>query len=117
MAPGLSSEPGLIHHGHGSGYSLVNLCYLQGATRIILLGYDLTYAPDYNGKSREIGSRPRHYFGEYPAQLQHWPSVKVKDGVHFELCELYATITEVEIINCTPGSALTCFPRVDIDSL
>jgi hypothetical protein len=81
----------------------------MGAERIVLLGYDLKYAPDYDGKSREIGSTPRHYFGEYPGSMAHWPSVQVKDGVHVELVEFYRSVKEqglVELINATPGSAL-----------
>lgn len=106
---GLCEEPKIIHHGHGSGYSLVGMAHKKGAKRIYLLGYDLKYAPDYDGKSQRIGSEPRHFFGEYPPELQHWPSVKVESGVHVELVDLYRSIHEqglVEIINCTPGSAL-----------
>jgi|DEB0MinimDraft_10_1074344.scaffolds.fasta_scaffold02917_15 hypothetical protein len=108
-APGLSIDPDYIHHGHGSGYSLVSMAHKMGAERILLLGYDLKYAPDYDGRSRKVGSSPRHYFGEYPASMQHWPSVQVKGGVHVELLSLYKSIFEqglVEIVNCTPGSAL-----------
>ena len=108
-APGLSTDPGLIHHGHGSGFSLVSMAHRMGAKRILLLGYDLKYAPDYDGRARNIGSAPRHFFGEYPTSMQHWPSVQVRDGVHVELVELYRSVHEqglVEIINCTPGSAL-----------
>jgi hypothetical protein len=119
-APGLSTDARYIHHGHGSGFSLVNLVYLLGATRIVLLGYDLKYAPDYDGRSRVIGSLPRHYFGEYEAQLQHWPSVSVKGGVHVQLVELYQSVARqaaVEIINATPDSAIQCFPQVNIAAL
>lgn len=119
-APGLSTDPMVIHHGHGSGFSLVNLAFLQGAERIVLLGYDLKYAQDYDGKARQIGSSPRHFFGEYPQELQHWPSVKVKNGVHVELLDLYRSVAEqgaVEIINATPGSAIDCFPMKDIEDL
>ena len=75
----------------------------------MLLGYDLKYAADYDGKARQIGSSPRHFFGEYESNLQHWPSVQVKAGVHVELVHLYKTIEIqglIEIVNCTPGSAL-----------
>jgi hypothetical protein len=106
---GLSSNPRVISHGHGSGFSLVSMAHKKGADRIILLGYDLKYAPDYDGKAREIGSFPRHFFGEYPHSMQHWPSVQVKNGVHVELVELYQAVKEqgfVELVNCTPNSAL-----------
>lgn len=119
-APGLSTDPAVIHHGHGSGYSLVNLAYLMGAERIVLLGYDLKYAPDYDGRNEFIGSGPRHYFGEYPEPLQHWPSVRVRAGVHVELLDLYRSVAAqglVEVLNATPDSAIDCFPRVTIDAL
>lgn len=118
--PGLSSDPAYVHHGHGSGYTLVNLAYLLGATRIVLLGYNLTYAPDYDGATRRPGRTPRHYFGEYPKSMQHWPTKRVKAGVHVELLELYRTVAAqgaVEIINATPDSALDAFPKVAIDEL
>src|SRR5688572_28896660 len=35
-AHGLSTSPSYIHHGHGSGFSLCNLVYLLGGTRIVL---------------------------------------------------------------------------------
>lgn len=113
-APGLSTDPGVIHHGHGSGYSLVNLAYLHGADRIVLLGYDLRYPQSYDGAARQPGGK-RHYWegGEYPAHLQHWPTVKIERGVHRGLLELYQGVADqglVEIVNATPGSALTCFP-------
>lgn len=119
-APGLSTDPAVVHHGHGSGYSLVNLAYLMGADRIVLLGYDLKYAPDYDGGARQIGSMPRHYFGEYPAALQHWPKVQVRAGIHVELLELYRSVAKqgaVEVLNATPNSAIDCFPKVVIDAL
>jgi hypothetical protein len=117
---GLSNNPRIVHHGHGSGYTMLNLAYLMGASRILLLGYDCKYAPDYDGKQRNVGGAPRHYFGEYPRTLQHWPSVQVKNGVHVEMVSLYASVAmqnAVEIVNCTPGSAIDCFPRADIEQL
>lgn len=119
-AKGLSTDPRYVHHGHGSGYTMLNLAYLMGAARIVLLGYDCKYASDYKGQDRKIGATPRHYFGEYPSALQHWPFFSIKDGVHVEMVELYRSVASqgaVEIVNCTPGSAIDCFPRVDIESL
>lgn len=118
-ARGLSTDPEIIHHGHGSGYTLLNLAYLMGAERILLIGYDMKYASDYNGHMQKVGSGPRHYFGEYPQCLQHWPKMRVKNGIHEELVELYRSVAAqgvVEIINCTPGSAIDAFPRADIDA-
>lgn len=117
---GLSKDPSYVHHGHGSGYTLLNLAYLKGAERVVLLGYDLKYAQDYDGYNQIPGSGPRHYFGEYPEVLQHWPKLEVRQGVHVGLLELYETVKRqgaVEVVNCTPGSAITCFDSVSIDAL
>jgi len=106
---GLSESPNLIHHGHGSGYSLVSMAHRHGFNRIYLLGYDLKYAPDYDGRNHQVGSTPRHFFGEYPSSMRHWPKQSVHKGVHTELVDLYKSIKEqglVELVNCTPGSAL-----------
>lgn len=115
--PGLSTDPTVLHHGHSSGYQLLGMAYRSGARRILLLGYDLAFASDYDGRAMKAGSGPRHFFGEYEPALQHWPSVKVRAGVHVELLDLYQSVADqgaVEIINCTGGGVLECFPRADI---
>lgn len=115
---GLCAEEKIIHHGHGSGYSLVGMAHKMGATRVLLLGYDLKYPKDYDGKAQRVGTGQRHYFGEYPTNLQHWPSVRVESGVHVELVDLYRSIHEqglIELVNCTPGSALEqVIPSMDM---
>lgn len=120
-AEGLSEDPAVIHHGYGSGYSLLNLVYLMRPSRIVLLGTDLKYAKNYCGARQLIGSTPRHYFGEYPAELQHWPRLKVREGVHFELVRMYTLLNKQQlrcpIINCSPGSALTALPMMDISDV
>jgi hypothetical protein len=120
-AKGLSTDPDVIHHGFGSGFSLVSMAYRAGAKSILLLGYDLKFASDYDGRSRQIGSTPRHFFGEYPPQMAHWPSVQVRHGVHIGLVELYRSIHEqglVELICVTPHSALEgVIPSMDISDV
>lgn len=110
---GLCEDPKVIYHGHGSGYSLLGIAHKLGARRILLLGYDMKFAPDYDGYAQRPGSAPRHFFGEYPPELQHWPKQPFTD-----LIPLYAAIREqglVELINCTPGSALeSVLPSMDI---
>ena len=96
------------------------MAHRSGADRIVLIGYDCKYSENYDGLEREIGSTPRHYFGEYPESMQHWPSVCIQGGVHTELVGLYRSIKEqglVEVVNCTPGSAIDCFEFVDIEDL
>jgi len=115
---GLSTDPSIIHINHGSGPMCINLALHYGVKRVLLIGHDMKFAPDYNGQQQQAGSEPRHYFQEYPKPLQHWPSVKVglsKPGVLDGLIEAYDKMVpqlealDMEVINCTPGSALTSF--------
>jgi len=116
---GFSKDPNYLHFGHSSGFQIAGLAYRDKIKKMILLGYDMCFAPDYNGRNRQIGNKPRHYFGEYPEQLQHWPSVKIQRGVFTELIQHFERVseinTDVEIINCSPDSAMTCFPMMKLE--
>jgi len=110
---GLSTDPTVIHYGHSSGYQLINLALHYGVTEMILVGYDLRYPKGYNGHTRVTGGA-RHYFGEYPPQLQHWTKFNIGDNGELNgLLDCYRTINPddygIRIINCSPGSALDFF--------
>lgn len=99
-AGGLSLDPGAIVSGKSSGYQAINLAVLLGAKRIVLLGYDM--------KSRADG------------QHHHYPNAEARKGDcapnYPQFLERMATLPPalaaagVEVVNATPGSALTCFP-------
>jgi len=110
---GLSTDPAVIHYGHSSGYQLVNLVYHYGIREMVLIGYDLRYPKDYNGMKQQAGG-DRHYFGEYPSELQHWTKFNMgQNGEINGLLECYRTIKPedygLRIINCSPGTALDFF--------
>ena len=113
---GLSTDPSYIHYGHSSGYQLLGIAYHAGVREMLLVGYDLRYPAGYSKPERKPGG-DRHYFGEYPPQLQHFPSVGPA-GEMTGLLECYRTIKPedygLRIINCTPGSALRCFEAGDL---
>ena len=116
---GLSTDPSFLYHGHGSGFQLLGMAYRARPERIVLLGYDLSFAPDYDGRARQIGSSPRHFFGEYEPSLQHWPSKMVQQGRHIELLRFYQEVADqnpVPIINCS-GGVMECFPRMDVEQI
>lgn len=122
--PGLSTDPSVVHINHGSSPMCVNLALHYGIKKLLLIGHDMKYAPDYNANKCDPGSTPRHYFDEYPKPLQHWPSVRVglsKPGVLDGLIEAYDRMVpqlktlEMEVINCTPGSALSSFPMSSLE--
>lgn len=103
---GLSPDPRQLCHGSNSGFQAINLAYLFGARRIILLGIDMAIGEDgrththegYGPCVQEVELHLKAVF------LPKFPSLvkPLKDA-------------GVEVINASPRSALTCWPRVSID--
>lgn len=119
---GLSFDPSVIHI-NGSGPSSINLAMHYGIKKLLLIGHDMRYASDYDGRNKIIGSSPRHYFSEYPEPLRQWPKVGVGESGpgHLDcLIKVYENMVAdlkkagIEVINCTPGSALRLFPMGDL---
>lgn len=96
---GLSTDPSVVHTGKNSGYQAINVAVHLGATRILLLGYDMQAA---------IGG-PAHFFGNHP-----WGGVPAAFDLFRTLFETIVAPLKaigVTVINCTRETALTCFPR------
>lgn len=101
---GLGRE--MLHFGGSSGYQVLNLSYLWGARRMILLGYD-------NKKARDGRS---HWFGDHPPDLgQHQP-FNLWAG-NFPILAADLAREGIEVLNATADTALTCFPRVTLDAI
>lgn len=98
---GYSLDPGLIHYGDNSGFQAINLAILLGAVKIVLVGYDMRHV---NGKS--------HFFGDHPKEHLHQ---RDEYGSFLPLFEAAPAPEGVEIINATPGSALTCYPMMGLE--
>jgi len=112
-AEGLSTDPNYLHWGHGSGYELMGVAYHLGVSEFVLIGYDLRFPKGYEG-TKQIAGGDRHYFGEYPKELQHWTRLNMGDNGELNgLLDCYRTINTKElgirIVNCSPGSALDFF--------
>lgn len=78
----------------------------MGAKRVILLGYDMAA----HGK--------KHFFGDHPSGLAN-PTEHLFDAwrKNFETTLPDLARAGVEVINCTPGSALTCFPMKRLEEV
>jgi len=103
---GLETSPVGVKHGSNSGYQAINLAYLLGAARIILLGYDM-----------KCQAAHTHWHDE-PRQAQ--PVFQtVLDSFIPAFDTLAAPLKEagVEVINCTPDSALKCWPYVPLEEV
>ncbi|MFV1983008.1 MAG: hypothetical protein ACC657_05645 [Thiohalomonadales bacterium] len=107
---GLSTNNNFIHAHHGSGPQILNIALHYGVTKMALIGWDMRYPGKISDRQYE---EKRHYFGEYPKELQHWPRTS-ENGNLSGLIREVETIKPhdygIEIINCTKDSALTCFP-------
>lgn len=104
-----SSKHGLgvdcVHFGGNSGYQAINLAFLWGAKRIVLLGFD---AKPVNGKD--------HWFGQHPKGLkQQQPYSLWLDRFPHLARDLVAQ--GVEVINCSMDSAIDCFRKQEIETI
>lgn len=97
-------QPGIspIRWGRSSGHIAVSLAIAMGARRIVLLGYDMSAIDglthchdDYQNPDHEVYAR------EFIPAFTGWNADALAVGV--------------DIVNATPGSALTEFPPVEID--
>ena len=96
-APGFSTDQNMLHYGQNSGFQAVNLALLKGATKVVLIGFDM----------REVGGQ-RHFFGNHPAGLRN-------NGDYRNFIRAFEQAKPpVPIINATPGSALKCYPMMDL---
>lgn len=101
---GLCTTPGEINSGResSSGFQAINLAYHLGATRIVLIGYDMRH----HGKQA-------HFFGDHPK------AANFSNGPPTRFIPTFQTIRPkqygLEIINATPGSLVTAFPFMSLD--
>lgn len=96
---GISTDPSLIHTGSNSGFQALNLAILAGASRVLLLGYDMQPT---NGQS--------HWFGDHPGSLNRASPFAVFRKAFEDAADQIARLG-VEVINCSRETSLTCFKR------
>lgn len=99
---GLETNPIGLRTGKNSGYQAINLAVHLGAKKIILLGFDMRQGP----KGED------HWFGAHPYHTAQIPYPAFREA--FETIVEPLKAAGVEVLNATPGSALTCFPRVSL---
>lgn len=80
--------------GSNSGLLGMEVAVMLGATSIILLGFDM---------------HGTHYFGPHASPLRN-----TSDRRFEAFKQQIAGFNKVPVFNCTPGSALTCFPMLSI---
>lgn len=96
---GLCRVPGYIHLFGNSGAQGVNCVYHEQATHIILIGFDM---------HRENGV---HFHGDHPKGMVNAPAIHMPIWrKNFECLTAGLKAEGVQLINATPGTALTCMP-------
>lgn len=102
-APGLSRDKTRIHTGRNSGYAAIGLAYNLGATRILLIGFDMM-----------IQGTKRHWFGDHPGKMNAASN-------YMDFREAFGTIKPaeygIEIWNCSRQTALEHFPIYNLDEI
>lgn len=97
---GLELTPTGLRRGMNSGYQAINVAVHLGASRIVLLGYDM-----------QMASGVTHFFGEHPAGRMRRKS----DYAAFCACfdSLVAPLADlgIAVVNASRESALASFPR------
>jgi hypothetical protein len=99
-APGMSTDPGVVHRGYNSGYQALNIALLCKAEIVVLLGYDCGHTP---------GS-PSHFFGDHPDGLQRNSPY---DLFRRSFADAAPTIS-ARVINVSRQTTLDCFERMSI---
>lgn len=94
---------GLRTGGGHSGFQAINLAVQFGAKRILLVGFDMTLGHGAHWKDDERGvGKPDD------GRIRSWR--EAMDGCAAQFSEL-----GVDVINCTPQSALTAYPKMALD--
>ncbi|HYH39910.1 MAG TPA: hypothetical protein VD860_16940 [Azospirillum sp.] len=102
---GFDPDPACVRTGANGVYQAMHSAIHAGAARIVLVGVDM---------KRGRGGRS-HFFGEHPdGRVDDHASVMLP---HFPTLQPALTERGIEVINCTPGSALTCFPMGNLDEV
>jgi len=100
---GFDKDPSCTRTGGNSGFQAIHLALHAHAARILLCGFDL---------------RGGHWHGKHPEPLRN-----AGEGIYGRWLPLFAALADeanergTEILNCTPGSALTLWPQVNLEEV
>jgi len=98
---GLETDPGGLRHGSNSGYQAIGLAYHLGVSQIVLLGFDMRCDGDrvhWRDRAKDNAD----------AQARVMSTVMLP-----KFNSLVAPLRDagVQVWNCTPDSALRCWPH------
>lgn len=91
-----------VMNGRNSGYGALHLAVHLGVDRALLLGFDCKRGAD--GK--------KHWFGEHPNHSDQPHDIWIR---HFNALAPILEQRGIEVINCSPDTALQCFRREPLE--
>lgn len=97
---GFDQDPTCIRTGNGSGYQAVHCAMQACAKRVVLLGFDMQGGHWHSGHAGE-------------APTDHAETMRK----HFETLVPTLEGLKIEVVNCSPGSALKCFPHAELSAV
>jgi hypothetical protein len=106
QSPELVYDPRPTHivSGGNSSYQAVQIAAKLGAKRILLLGVDMT-----------VHRNRLHWFGNHPHELHTVPLFKSWIKAFGRMAPVLERMG-VEVVNCSPITALECFRRAPLES-
>jgi hypothetical protein len=96
-AQGFDPDPACLRTGGNSGYQAVHVALHAGAARVLLCGFDMKGA---------------HWFGEHQRPLRN----TTPHTFRIWIGRFKSLAAQADIVNCTPGSALECFRRMNLEA-
>lgn len=101
----LFDEPGVIGSGGNSGFQAINIAAQFGATRILLIGFDMHGANGVHWYGRNVG---RNMNNPLDHNYVHWRTA-------FDKQAKVLAAMGIEVVNASPDSALVCFEHKTIE--
>lgn len=101
-AQGFDDRPDHVRTGWNSGYQAVHMAAHFGVKRILLCGFDM------HAKQGE------HWHGDHRWRKGHESRYSLFVNAFTAVAPEYSK-RGIEVLNCTPGSALKCFPMADLE--
>lgn len=98
--PGLGKT--VLHQGSNSGYQAINLAYLFGAKKIILLGYDMMPMGKKQHWHKDHGNGVVNPYARWLEKFENLARDLAAEGI--------------AVVNCTRKTALRCFPWNDLET-
>ncbi|MDP9991971.1 hypothetical protein J2W28_000999 [Variovorax boronicumulans] len=87
-----------LRSGSNSGLMACDLATQWGATQILLLGFDMQGSHFFGAHLEPLKNTAPERFAGFCAQFAKWKPLGVR------------------VLNCTPGSALRCFPFTNLEA-